>query len=254
MSLRLCACVCTYGRPHLLPRIIACFSEQTYQDRWMVILDDGGQYQVQRGDRWELYSQPGRFPSLGAKRNFTVELADLNGADAILPIDDDDLFLPWHFEAAAAALEKAEWSRPSVILAPAGPNDWRFNQFQTGHRDDPTKERMYHPAWALRIETFSRMGGYPADQSGPEDKDLMLRMEAAGVTQADPVELGYRPSYVFCWGHGQNISGLLDGKDTGQRAWAKLARKLEPATLETWTPPFDLFRPAVIPGVLGRPF
>ncbi len=251
---------CTYNRPHLLPRVIACFEAQDYQDRRMVIVDDGAQYQDGlKGDdgRWVIVSTDRRFESLGKKRRYSVHLAQSRfpDTDAILPIDDDDLFLPWHMSATAAALHKAAWSRPSVILSPRVLGDTRiFQGYETGNRLNPLENRMYHPAWGYMLSAYTCAGGYPEDQSGMEDKTLMLRMEAAGVTQADPIALGFKPSFIYCWERTQSISGMLSGDRDGSKAWANLNRTLEPATLEPWKPPFDLWNPIVSDTVHPRPF
>jgi hypothetical protein len=261
--MKLCVTCSTYNRPHLLPRTIACFEAQDYEDRYMVIFDDGAQYQNQEGDRWRLVSVPKQWPSLrckslGAKRNLVLGMVP-PGTDAILPCDDDDLFLPWHLSSAAKALENADWSRPSVILTVRDLGGmWIFSANYTGSRANPTKERLYHPAWAVRLDAIKRAGGYPENLSGPEDQGLMRKMEQLGIKQADPIELGCKPSYVYCWDNGRrthtSISALLHGDPTGEQAWKKLGKHLEPATLEPWTPPFDLHNPIIAPGIAARPF
>jgi hypothetical protein len=262
MGIKLCAVVCTYNRPHMLPRSILCFEQQDYpaKDRRMLIYDDAGQYRCQSGDdgRWQLVSDPARAPSLGAKRNSAIVIAAnyFSGIEAVLPIDDDDLFLPWHFSASAAALARADWSRPSQVLAPVrGESPGVFQANYTGHRDDQTKERLYHPAWAFRLFAYWAAGRYPDGLSGPEDQGLMRGMETAGTTQADPIELGFRPSYIYDWGHG-NISGMLNARDrTGEQAWSRLGEaRPQPTELGRWAPPFDLHHPAILHGVLPRPF
>lgn len=253
--MKLCVVTCTYNRPHLLARTIACFEAQDYEDRYMVILDDGQQYEEQEGDRWRIVSHPERFASLGAKRNHSLSLVP-DDTYAVLPCDDDDLFLPWHLSSAAAALRTADWSRPSLVLFHhiAG-GQWMFAPTQTGHQLDPKQERLFHPAWAMRLDRVLEVGGYPMDESGPEDQGLMRKLEAAGVTQADPIELGYKPSFIYCWERGQSISSFL-GKDDkkGEKAWASLERKLEPATLDRWEFPFDPNHPIFAPFIRKRPF
>jgi glycosyltransferase involved in cell wall biosynthesis len=252
--MKLCCTVSTYNRPHLLPRIIKCFEEQDYDDRYMVILDDGGQYENQCGDRWSLVSVSSRFPSLGDKRNAVLDMVP-SDTYAVLPTDDDDLFLPWHLSAAANALAISDWSRPSVVISPMMLGDVTvFRQNYTGHRDDNTTNRLYHPAWAMKLSCVFACGGYPSGLSGPEDQGLMRKLEDAGVSQADPVELGFAPSYVYCWGN-NNISGLLNKNDRlGADAWKRLGKHLDRATLDKWTPPFDLRNPMVAPFIENRPF
>jgi glycosyltransferase involved in cell wall biosynthesis len=256
--MRLCACVCTYNRPHLLPRVIACFNEQDHEDRCMFIYDDGGQYESQWiNERCYLYSTPIREPSLGTKRNRCLQHARqrFGAFDAFLPTDDDDMFLPHHLSASAAALEKADWSRPSQVLVPQVSGDfWMFAPTYTGRREDQRMQRLFAPAHAMRYEAYLRVGGYPDDLSGPEDQALMHKLERCEATIADQIELGFAPSYIYCWGSG-NISGLLCQEDkTGEKAWQKLCRDLQPAKLAEWKPPFDLHFPVVANFVQHRQF
>jgi len=218
----------------------------------MVVLDDAGQYDDQRGDRWRLVSVGRRFASLGEKRNACAGLASADAA-ALAVWDDDDLYLPWALEASARALEKAEWSRPSLVLHPveAEGTQWHFRQHQTGG--------LYHGGWAYRRETFWRLGGYTPGLSGPEDQELMRRMEAAGTAQADPIALGWRPFYVYPWGRqsgSYHISGMLTGNDQGQTAWRRLRQYVvERAQVVPADPPwFELAAPVIVEGVFARPF
>jgi hypothetical protein len=243
----------------MLARTIHCFEQQTYPERCMLILDDGQQLDGQTGDdgRWRLISWPERFKSLGAKRNASIALAEsyFGKFDAVCPVDDDDIVFPWHTQAAAAALEKADWSRPSqVLMARADRTPWQFVRHFTGHRLDERRNRLFHPGWAMRLETILAAGGYPEDKSGPEDKALVQAMEQRGAAQADPVQLGFCPSYCYTW-HTSNISGRLRRDDPdGKKAWASLEQKLPRATLEPWDPPFSLAEPIILPGVQLRPF
>jgi len=265
--MKLTAVVSTYNRPHLLPRTIACFEAQQYEDRAMVIYDDGGQYipadcsdgEIHLGPRIVLISTRKREPALGRKRNQNVAHAEefFPDTEAIVCVDDDDLFLPWHFSASAAALSVAPWSRPSqVLMGRVFGEHWLFQPHLTGCREDPTKNRMFHPAWAIRLDAFKSVGGYPDNESGMEDKTLMLKMEEAGVQDADYLEMGFGPGYIYNWGE-NNISGMLNRKisEDGSHAWNKLGRAgLEPAELDEWVPPFDLNCPTIAPVVRQRPF
>ncbi len=258
--------VSTYNRPHLLPRTIRCFQEQTYANRGMVILDDAAQYTRSDADMavelleenlW-LISRKERYASLGEKRNVAAHWAGVlfPGVKAIMPVDDDDIPLPWHTARAAEVLKTTPWSRPGVVLAPHRTGErWAFVENYTGRRDDPTREKLYHPSWAFDLATFWRVGGYPEGYSGSEDKHLMMRLARAGVPHGDPCEFGH-PSYVYCWGH-NNISGHLSREDPdGVKAWPTLAQEVQKAVLTPWVPPFDLHHPDIINqgSPLPRPF
>lgn len=264
----LCCCTCAYGRTELLARVVTCFESQDYDNKYLLILDDGWQFTPPEAigdchhtwlsDRACIVSIRPRQPALGAKRNLSVRLAKaiFPNITAFLPIDSDDLFMSWHLSASAAALEKSEWSRPSVVLsAHVFSNQWLFTQNYTGRKEDQTTQRMYHPSWAIHLDAFNRVGGYPENESGMEDKHLMEKLDAAGVAHADYCELGFQPGFAYCWEAGKSISSFLGAHDpTGSLAWAKLEKKLEPATLKPWTPSFDLSDPCILPGIRPRPF
>ena len=85
--------------------------------RELVILDDAGQYENQRGRAGGWFPCRERFPTLGEKRNAAAALVG-DDVEALAVWDDDDLYLPWALSASAAALAQAAWSRPSLVLHP----------------------------------------------------------------------------------------------------------------------------------------
>lgn len=250
--MKIAALCCTWNRPRQLGNLIACFERQDYENRELIILDDAGQYGDHFGDRWRIVSVNQRYGSLGEKRNACAALASYD-AEAFAIVDDDDLYLPWALSASVAALDKAEWSRPSLVLHPyeVEPGKWAFRQHLTGG--------LYHGGWAYSRYMFERMGGYKAGYSGPEDKEFMQRMEAAGVSQADPIQLGYKPFYIYPWGNitgSPHISGLLTGQDNGEKAWKIMGiMAISKAEVKPTNPPwFDLDRPIIEDAILPRPF
>ena len=80
----------------------------------LIILDDGGDFSSHAGDGWRLVSARERFPSLPDKFNALAELAR---GDILVVWEDDDIYLPWHLTAHAAALQTGGFSKPSRILA-----------------------------------------------------------------------------------------------------------------------------------------
>lgn len=221
MCLPKLACICcTYARPQLLAQTLQSYLEQDYPaDRCeLIILDDAGQYVSQAHAApkpWHLVSVPRRFRTLGEKRNASAALVSPD-VDALVVWDDDDIYLPWTLRAHAAALERAPWSLPSVVLVEQA-KTYRLAAKETGG--------LFHPAWAFTREVFAEVAGYPFMQSG-QDQGLAARFRAAGVSSADPIALGFEPYLVYRWATtgSWHISALP--RDTG---YQRLATRITPA-------------------------
>jgi len=202
-------------------------------------------------EQWILHSCHTRFKSLGEKRNRCVDFAiDIfPETEAIAVMDDDDFYMPWHLEAANAALENADWSLPSEVLYRN--DDGTYRRHLTG----PGK--FYHGGMAFRLSAFLESHGYPEKLSGPEDAGLFLRLEAIRATICDPVALtGKPPSYVYGTNDGlMHISAYLKPNDTGADAYAMLGRQpCEPQELVVAPPPYEIENPVIMPGISERPF
>ena len=253
--MRIAAVTVTYKRPVQLGRMLACFLAQDYEDRELVILDDAGQYAGQQGDRWRLVSVNKRYRTLAAKRNAAARLISPR-AEAIAAWDDDDCYLPWALRASAAALGRAGWSRPGVVLHAAGDGSGRLIQHRTWANDPARK--LFHAAWAFRRATFEQLGGYSPALNNGEDQELMRRLERAGTSEADPCRLGFAPFLVCSWGEGPwSVPGEAPKLSwSGKRGYRRMAalpstkRALEPR-LPTF---FDLHRPKIVPGFRPRRF
>jgi glycosyltransferase involved in cell wall biosynthesis len=182
--MKLAALCCTYLRPGGLGQLIECFLRQDYprELRELVILDDGGQYENQSGDGWRLVSIPHRFNSLGEKRNACAALASPD-AEGFLIADDDDIYLPHWFRTQAQALQKADWSHPSLVLL----------EHQESLREAETGG-LYHGDWAFRKAAFQKVRGYGPHNNG-EDQELADRLRASGATICDPSSLA-EPFYL----------------------------------------------------------
>jgi glycosyltransferase involved in cell wall biosynthesis len=234
------AAVCvTYLRPRQLGQMLQCFLRQDYADRELVILDDAGQYSDQFGDRWRLISTATRYASLGEKRNAATRCVS-DDVEALAVWDDDDWYLPWALSASVAALVAAGWSRPSLVLHPRP--DGTLRQHRTGG--------LFHGGWAYRREAFWQCGGYPPANNG-EDQQLAQRLTENGTAEADPIELGFRPFYVYNWAsQGYHLSGM------GPHGYRRLGmRERGPARLMPVDPPgVDLARPAIVEGLHPRVF
>jgi hypothetical protein len=206
--MKLAALCCTYHRPHLLGQLIESFLRQDYprDQRELIILDDAGQYGNQEGDGWRLISIPRRFRTLGEKRNACAALASAD-VEGFLVADDDDIYLPHWFRAHADALQRADWSRPSLVLIEHGSG---LKECETGG--------LYHGGWAFRREAFYRVRGYGPANNG-EDQELASRLAAAKVTQCDPCDFG-QPFYIY-----RNDSGSYHLSWMGERGYNDLANQ-----------------------------
>ncbi|MGE3779064.1 MAG: glycosyltransferase family 2 protein [Pirellulaceae bacterium] len=224
--MKIAAICCTYKRPGELATVIECFLRQDYPPelRELIVLDDADQYDNQEGHGWRIASLPFRFRTLGEKRNASAGLVSAD-VDAYCVWDDDDIYLPWHMSAAAAALADADYTIPTVIY-----NDKR-NRLQR-----KANQYLFHGAWAFRRTAFEQVGGYPFIQSG-QDQGLLRRFKAAKLRRADPIQHDPRPSYVYRWftSHSTHISAMgTDGYERlGQNAAERIA-KVEPCWDVNW--------------------
>jgi glycosyltransferase involved in cell wall biosynthesis len=104
MTAPLASCLMpTKNRRPFVARAIRLFQRQTYDNRELVILDDGddGVGDLIPDDPRVRYIRAPRFSSLGAKRNAACEAAR---GDILLHWDDDDWYAPARIETQVAAL------------------------------------------------------------------------------------------------------------------------------------------------------
>lgn len=97
----------TYNRPHLVKRAVHCFLNQTWQNKELVIVDDGEEdlseiLSVIEKDRLVYHRIPKEDSNtLGKLRNITLELAR---GDYLVQWDDDDWYHPQRIEVQVKAL------------------------------------------------------------------------------------------------------------------------------------------------------
>jgi glycosyltransferase involved in cell wall biosynthesis len=98
----------TRDRPHLLPIALACFEHQTYQNRELIVVDDGDQFHADlsslQSSAVRLIRVPPGTP-LGIKLNHGVNAAS---GRLIMKMDDDDWYAPEYLETSVNGLLKAE--------------------------------------------------------------------------------------------------------------------------------------------------
>ena len=181
---KITVCCCTYLRPKYLGHLIHCFLTQTYPNKELIILDDAGQYENQAGDRWKLFSIPGRFATLGQKRNACAALVSPD-TQYLAPWDDDDLYFPDALAALCAGLEIADFTIPSEVFQEERPG-YFIRRPQWGH----------HGSWGYRRELFDRWGGYPPITVG-EDGDFAGKVRGFGCRISEPLRLGFAPYCIY---------------------------------------------------------
>lgn len=227
--MKLAAAMCTYKRPNELAEAVASFLRQTYADKELIVLDDAGQYAPGACDHLpgvKLVTTPHRFRTLGEKRNACAALASPD-ADVLLPWDDDDIYLPWHMEAAAKALENADYTIPTAVWTCG--RDGRLRRKENSY--------LFHGAWAIRCQAFADIDGYPWMASG-QDQWLLKRLKSRdGFRRADPLAFDPRPSYVYRWfaSHNKHFSHIgEDGHNILGRLPVEHVARLEPKWSRDW--------------------
>lgn len=228
MSRPLISCLCpTYRRPQLLANAIACFTRQTLACRAeLLILDDAGQIDPQTGliGDWRILSVARRFGSLSGKYNALAEMAR---GEILVVWEDDDIFLPWHLEAIAAAMaDGASWSHPRLV-----------GSLYTGTLAQEPAAGRFHSALAFRRDAWESIGGWPLTRRLDFDQQLMWRLHAAYGPPADSCDSLRGPSYIFRWGS----TGSYHGQAFGEETWWDdvAALPLERRSVDRLVPRFD---------------
>lgn len=190
----ICAVCPTFNRPELLPRAIRSFEKQTYENRYLIVIDDLGQYENQRGDRWELISVP-RFKTLGEKRNFGAAHAPRD-TWAYAVWDDDDLYMPWHLEGIAEALHRGEFVQPRHAVDFWYGNWVVVETFKRRINGLPINRFSYHGCWAYTKRLFDIIGGYPKVSLG-DDQDFQREVLRRKRICSVGTDSQFQPSYFY---------------------------------------------------------
>jgi glycosyltransferase involved in cell wall biosynthesis len=98
----------TMNRRHWVEQSLLMFSEQTYDNRELVIIDDGddGLEEVCKGLKGVVHARLSKFASMGQKRNMACEIAS---GDYILHWDDDDIQHVDRLSRQMAIMQKKWW-------------------------------------------------------------------------------------------------------------------------------------------------
>ena len=240
----------TYGRPSLVRNALALFLAQRLADgdtAHLLILDDAGQIATQRGDSgrltWQVECRREWIPLTRkyapmlelARRDMDARLAT---SDQIAWIcwDDDDVYLPWHLAAHAAALRYRPWSHPSRAWSTFG-----IDPLTQSPTPKTLSGRHYHGALAVRGDLMAELNGWAVTDRSDYDKQMLARCRDVAGPPADPCE-HYPPSYIYRW---QDTGrDHCSGRSRGGRY--QPPRIQEPGRVPTLTPAYDASTQALL--------
>jgi len=236
----------TYGRPSLVRNALALFLGQQLRPgdtAHMVILDDAGQIATQHGGTSPLTWQVEcRHEWIPLTEKYAPLLAIAGPAAAYVVWDDDDVYLPWHLQAHADALQASAWSHPSRAWSTYGKNPL----------DEPPREkrlsgRHYHGALAVRSDLMSKLGGWPTTDRSNYDKQMLAACRRASGPPGDPCAHA-TPSYIYRWrdtGRDHCSARIKDGR-------YRPPRIQEPGTVPRLAPCPDPSSRALLARLAGR--
>ena len=185
----------TYGRLRCVRDSLACFLDQDWPDRELIILNNHPMPIVFWHPLVRVFNEP-KYPTLGHCRN---RLLDLAQGDCIRTWDDDDLYLPWSIRQGAESIGNAPAFRPA--------RSWQA----TG--DPPTEWAIYantfEAAMLIRTDVMRRCGY--KEVAGDEHEPIHQEIEKAGGLKQ--IEFGCATGYAYRWANGVcHISGTLGSK------------------------------------------
>lgn len=178
----------TRDRPQLLREAVASVAEQTWPDRELVVVNDGGAdvdpVLAPFRERLAIVSlSPGRVGRCRAG-NLGLEAA---GGRYLAYLDDDDLYLPGHLETLVNALEasplKFAYGDPyRADMEPGGGDgSWREVRRSVPYSQEFSRLALFrssyiHLAGVMHHrECYERLGGFDEELEVLEDLDLFLR-------------------------------------------------------------------------------
>ena len=179
----------TFKRAQLLGDAIRAALAQTHTDREILVVDDGSPDDTRSvastfGEAVRYFRQENKGKS--AALNLGISASK---GDAIIVLDDDDLFPPWTVAKHAEALERnaaADFSFGRFVRfrgdRPPSPSNLWDEEFVPTH--DPRRlvvklmENCFlpNPAWAVRRQAQMRVGPYDESMYYSHDYDMILRL------------------------------------------------------------------------------
>jgi len=223
------ACICpSYRRPECLQTTLAQFQAQvTEHETHLFMLEDSGSWDSQNGDKWSMLCVPKRFATFGQKFNYLCRTAKNAGYDAVVILEDDDVYLPNHVDAHAKVLVNHRYSVPSRKVVdchrkhPVGLLEWsdlreEINPLPTG----------LHGSWAFHLDLWEEVGGYPEEAMDGFDLEFGRRLMECAGPPGDYCEFT-TPQYGYRWSSapGKNCRNASAYSTAGQLYYDRAAEQ-----------------------------
>lgn len=202
----------TSGRTAHLQEALACFAAQDYAEKRMVILNTFPKQKLTTDvPNVRIINCEARPDSLGEARNLAVAVCE---DGAVIPWDDDDLYLPHHLRLYAEAFEKtgAAWIRAFPV--------WYSEQWKIGKMFNTWVNAVAFQKWAWRT-----IQGYPAITVGEDQAFFSKLSQLKGASlELQPKEI----SAIYCFGNNAyHVSGKGPDKPDEQPAWVRYQKDLD---------------------------
>jgi glycosyltransferase involved in cell wall biosynthesis len=196
----------THGRVRWVEETLACFLEQDYPTRELVILNNHSVPLIFDHPLVRVANEP-RYPTLGHCRNRLLTLAR---GELVRTWDDDDLYLPWSISQGVEHLGDAAAFKPQRSwCSEGGPQHWQL------------ESNVFEAAMLVRTDVARRYGYQ--ETGGDEHQPLLAGLRELGAPRR--LELGCLTGYVYRWGWGNwHISGSLGTSTLERRTAAWRAR------------------------------
>lgn len=180
-----CVC-CTYGRFTVVERSIACWINQTYKNKELLIFNTAETPltldKSLKNKNISIVNSNKKYHSLGEVRQQALVCAS---GDVYICWDDDDLFLPWHIERGIKRMEKLE--------TPAWMPKFSYFSFDGGKKYSKEQNSM-EASVLVKMDVIRRFGF--SHTSGLEHLPWRERIESDKLLVIEDVE----PSYAYVWG------------------------------------------------------
>lgn len=242
----------------MLASMVKCFEAQTYQNKWLYILDDSGQFDnyTNESEKWCIRNTKSRFSettgydkaerckNLSEKFNTLFYMATdtldyywrsnpyIEERKTLISIwEDDDVYLPHHLERISNIwiddpLINYQFIYPTKVYSNYGcpkDGDKLIKEDSTGR---------FHASWAYTVPLFKAVGGYRGEGRLTFDQEmrrdcLQIINQYKDNSPDNTIGMERRitlpiPSYVYRWG-----SGPYNGSQAGDSGFEQLQKDLE---------------------------